>query len=894
MTPGTEPRPGHPPHWEADVVAADGGTAHLRPIVAQDAEGIVGLHARCSERTRYLRFFGPYPRIPEAELRRFVEVDHRDRVALVILLGREIVAVGRYDRLPDEATGGMGDTAEVAFLVEDAHQGRGLGSILLEHLAAAAREHGIARFSAEVLAENGAMVRIFLHAGYTATRSFEYGVVHLEFPIAPTESSRAVSYEREQRAESRSIGRLLAPSSVAVIGASNDPAKVGHAVLRNLLDCRFQGPLFPVHPEARHVAGIPAYKSVLDVPDDIDLAVLAVPPAALTQVVDECRQKRVRGLVVVTSGFAADDAGPELVSAARAQGMRVIGPNCLGVVNTDPAVRLNASLAPRIPARGRVGFFCQSGALGVQILADAVERGLGLSTFVSAGDRADVSGNDLLQFWATDPATDVVLLYLESFGNPRKFARLARRLARTKPVVAVKSGRSGGVPALAARSVPLPEHSVQALFESAGVIRVDTVAQLFDVAGLLAHQPLPTGDRVAVVGNSAAVGLLVADACAERGLTLVDPPLDLGPEATAADFGAAVGSVRAAAIADALVVVFVPPVASTGAAIAAELVRVAAGWDRPLLTTFLGSQGVPEQLQLRQGEEVLRGSIPSFASPDRAVHALAAAVGYGQWRQRPPGAVPELPGLDPEAATRMLLPLPERSTLLDADRTAGLLAAYGIALRPSVRAVNSEQASAAADRLGYPVVLKSSRQEVRHRTDLGGVRLDLADAGAVSVAYAALAPLHSDVDVQAMAGPGVAVTVGIVDDPSFGALISFGVAGVATDLLGDRSYRPLPLTDVDAAALLRSVRAWPLLDGYRGADRVDVAALEDLLLRVARMADDRPEILRVELEPVVVMARGVAVCGATVMVGPPPVAWVEDGPRRLLPAAGAAARDQSR
>ena len=895
--------PGYPPHWEADVVASDGGTVHLRPIVPADADALAGLHERSSERTRYLRFFGPYPRIPESELRRFVTVDYQARVALVIVLGRDIIAVGRYDRLEDGDHSGdhagdyagdhAGDEAEVAFLVEDAHQARGLGSILLEHLAAAARERGIRRFSAEVLAENGGMVRIFLHAGYTAERSYEQGVVHLEFPIEPTESSLAVAYEREQRSESRSIARLLNPSSVAVVGASNDAAKIGHAVLRNLLDYGFQGPIYPINPDARHVGGVPAYRSVLDVPADIDLAVLAVPPDAMADVVDQCRAKRVRGLVVVTGGFGGNDGARtagELVAAARAQGMRVIGPNCLGIVNTDPAVRLNASLAPRVPGRGRVGFFCQSGALGVAILDSASSHGLGLSSFVSAGNRADVSGNDLLQFWATDPATEVVLLYLESFGNPRKFARLARRLARTKPVVAVASGRHAGsgvfagvVGGLAAHSVELPEHSVQALFESAGVIRVDTVAQLLDVATLLAHQPLPTGRRVAVVGNSSALGLLVADACAARGLELTGPPEDVGPAGAAADFASAVGTVVADESVDALVVVFVPPLVSNGAEVAGVLRDATAGWDRPVVATFLGSEGVPAQLQLRVGGEVQRGSIPSYPSPERAVHALSLAAGYAQWRDRPAGAIPELPDVDTDAGRavvqRVLGGAPQGRGL-DVDETAALLAAYGVTLLRSRPAGSSSAAVAAADELGYPVALKSTRRWLRHRTDLGGVRLALPDAAAVAAAYDGMPGDGGDVLVQPMAPAGVATTVGVVDDPSFGALVSFGVAGVATDLLGDRAYRALPLSDVDAAELVRAVRAWPLLDGYRGAERVDVAALEQLIVRVGRLAEDLPDVLALELEPVIVSAGGLTVAGADVTVGPA-TARLDPGPRRL-------------
>ncbi|WP_304050281.1 GNAT family N-acetyltransferase, partial [Jatrophihabitans endophyticus] len=516
--------PAAPAHWEADVVVADGGTVHLRAIRPDDADALVAFHGRLSQRTRYLRYFSAYPRIPDRDLYRFTHVDHHDRVAFVITLRGEIIAVGRYERHP-----GTTD-AEVAFVVADAHQGRGIGSVLLEHLAAAARERGLHRFVAIVLAENQSMIRVFRLAGFETTRHVEYGEVTLEFDIDETAMTATVMREREQRAEARSIARLLHPSSVAVVGASNDEGKIGHAVFANLLRMGLDGPLYPINAEARHVGGVPAYPSVLDVPDDIDLVVIAVPAVAVAEVVEQCAQRDVRGLVVLSGGFGergSDDeratgraAQRELVGEARRYGMRVVGPNCLGIVNTSPEVRLNASLAPLPPMAGRAGFFSQSGALGVAILGEATRRGLGVSTFVSAGNRADVSGNDLLQYWETDPETDVVLMYLESFGNPRKFARLARRLGRSKPIVAVKGGAGMVVPGLAFTSVEAPEVSVRALFEASGVIRVDTVGDLFDVALLLTSQPLPQGSRVAVVGNSTALGALVTNSLAEEGLTL--------------------------------------------------------------------------------------------------------------------------------------------------------------------------------------------------------------------------------------------------------------------------------------------------------------------------------------------------------------------------------------
>ena len=812
--------PHAPPHWEADVVVADGGTVHLRPMRPSDAEALVAFHGGLSSRTRYLRYFSAYPRIPERDLYRFTHVDHHDRVALVAELGGEIIAVGRYERTPDT------DEAEVAFVVADAHQGRGIGSVLLEHLAAAGRERGIKRFHAVVLAENTAMIRVFRDAGYETTRHLEYGEVTLEFAIDETALTEAVMREREQRAEARSIQRLLFPSSVAVVGASSDEGKIGNAVFGNLLRMGFNGPLYPVNPDAKHVGGVRAYPSVVDVPDDVDLVVVAVPAASVPGVVEQCAARGVRGLVVISGGFGergneierelGHQAQRALVASARAHGMRVVGPNCLGVVNTDPAVRLNASLAPLPPLTGRAGFFCQSGALGVAVLGEAARRGLGVSTFVSAGNRADVSGNDLLQYWETDDSTDIALLYLESFGNPRKFARLARRLGRTKPIVAVNSAAGAVVPGLAYTSVQLREESAKALFEASGVIRVDTLGDLFDVALLLTSQPLPPGDRVAVVGNSTALGVLVTNACAAEGLRLVRLE-DVGVEASPDTFRGALTAAAQDPDVDAVVVVFVPPLQRTsGEEVAAEVRAAAAAAGKPVLSTFLGFEGVPGALAAPGESSPPRGSVPSYPSPERAVRALARAVRYAAWRRRPPSTVPELDRLDLTAARTVvssaLAEAPEGGAL-DPDRATALLVALGI---------------------GAPQVSRAQ---------------------------------------------GVAVELALHEDRSFGALVSFGVGGVATDLLGDRAYAAVPLTTADAEELITAPRAAPLLTGYGGAQPADLQALAGLALRLSALGDALPEIAECRLA-VIAGSHAAHVTSAAVRVTPP-TARADTGPRRL-------------
>ncbi len=866
------------------MVVADGGTVHLRPLTPGDADALVAFHSRLSVRTRYLRYFSAYPTIPQRDLIRFTHVDNVDRVALAAWLGGEIIAVGRFDRLPATEKGAPGRVAEVAFVVADAHQGRGIGSVLLEHLAEAARELGIQRFEALVLAENTKMMRVFLDAGYQPTRHLDGSEVSLEFDIAATELTQKVMRERELRAESRSISRLLFPRSVAVIGASADPGKIGNLVFQNLQRSGFTGPLFPVNPNARSVGATLAYPSIAEVPGEVDLAVLTIPAPDVGEVVAQCSARGVRALVVVSSGFGESGAADvraegaraqrELVSQARAHGMRVVGPNCLGVINTDPAVSLNASLAPVAPLAGRAGFFCQSGALGVAVLGEAARRGLGVSTFVSAGNRADVSGNDLLQYWEADPATEIALLYLESFGNPRKFARIARRFARHKPIVAVKSGRGSMVAGLQHTSVEVPESSVQALFEASGVIRTETLAQLFDVALLLTTQPLPTGDRVAVVGHSTALGVLVADALATAGMPLARL-VDVGAEASAADFGVAVRDALAAEDVDAVISIFVPPMRrGEEGAVAEELRNAVVGQRKPVLSTFLGFDGIPAALAVAGPLHPMRGSIPSYSSPERAVAALAHVMRYAKWRRRDAGRVPELADVDADAARDFIAglmakaPAGRRLSLTEAQK---LLAWYGIKLVPCVPARGISAAVQAADRLGWPVALKLP----------GAVRLHLADARDIEEAWASLALAErAEVIVQPMAPRGIDTVLRVHDDRSFGSLVSFGVGGLATDLLDDRAYAVVPLTSLDAAELISGPKAFPLLTGYGGGEPADIPSLVEVAVRLSRLADDLPEVVECALAPMVAAPDGAHVLSATIRIAPP-TARNDLGARRL-------------
>lgn len=888
----------YPRHWEADVVLSDGGTVRLRPIVPDDADRIVALHGRLSERTRYFRYFGAYPRIPPRDLTRFTVVDHHDRVAFVAVLGTEIVAVGRYERLEG------GPLAEVAFVVDDAHQGRGLGSILLEHLAAAGAECGIDRFAAEVLGENSAMLRVFREAGYEVTRRLAEGGIHLEFDIDPTEESLAVARSREQAAEARSMQNMLHPRSVAVIGASTDRSKIGYAVLTNLLSADFAGTVYPVNPEHAAIRGVRTYASVVDIPDEVDLAVVAVPAEKVEDVLAGALQKGVTTLVIISAGFGESGSHGmhtelRVAGQARAHGMRVVGPNALGVLNTNPAVRLNATLAPRLPPRGHTGFFCQSGALGIAILDDAEKRGLGLSTFVSAGNRADVSGNDLLQYWETDTDTDTVLLYLESFGNPRKFARLARRLARSKPIVAVRSGRRAMRPQLEATSARIDDESVQALFEQTGVIRVESLDQLFDTALVLAHQPLPSGSRVAIVGNSAAIGALAADTAFEYGLALSFEPVDVGAQAEPEEFGRAVRDALADPNVDALVVVFVPPLAIPGTRYAREVREAAADTQghhgKPIVSTFLAVEGIPAELAAYEEDGApARGSVPSYPSPERAVMALARAVRYAKWRGRQTGSFVRPEGLHPERAQQLVRELFERGIRQNASEVHGewlsdaqcgeLMSCYGIDVVAYERVSSEEDAVSSAEALGYPVAVKSAEERLRRSPDLSGARLDVHDADAVRTAYRDLREGSGtdEVYVQRMGPRGSSCAIGLQDDPSFGSLVSFGLSGTLGELIGDRAYRAVPLTDAEAEDLVREPRTAPLLSGYNGGEPADLDALAELVLRVAALAEDVPEVRSLALDPVIATREGATVVGARIMLGDPP-SRPDSGPRQLRP-----------
>jgi acyl-CoA synthetase (NDP forming)/RimJ/RimL family protein N-acetyltransferase len=848
----------------ADVLLSDGTAVRLRPIEPADADALVAMHGRFSERTRYLRFFSPYPRIPPRDLARFVNVDHQSREALVVLSGPDMVGVGRYERLGPESP-----DAEVAFAVEDAFQGRGVGSVLLEHLAAAARETGIVRFVAEVLPANDAMLRVFADAGFEVTRRYADGVVHLVFPVAQTERSLAVQWDREHRTEARSVARLVRPRAIAFYGASASGHGVGAAVLSHLRAGGFEGPLVDVHPNGPITSLCSAFAGGPKQPvrEEIDLAIVAVPPGSIEAVIADAGGAGVHALLVLTEL----DPGQRrvLVQRARAAGMRVAGPGSLGVA--DHTAKVNATLVPRLPKPGRVALFCQSGTLGIQLLAEADRRALGMSSFVSVGRRADVSGNDLLQFWADDPETDIVAMYLETFGNPRKFSRIAREVGRRKPIIVLASESGVGS--------TLDAHALEALRARSGVIEVGTVGELFDVASVLDSQPLPAGDRIGVVSNAFALTALASARVRSAGLR-VGRSASVGPASSPQEFAAAMRTTLDSDDADALLVVVAPPLPTGPLTVAEDAIldpyfeavaKAAQGADKPVVLTAIPGQAMAVS-QAAPG-------IPALGSVEEAVRALAHVVRRAAWLREPLGQLPpargsELtlgaePGQDEpkRGLTREDVPEPRIATVTEA------LAAYGIAVKPS-RLVSTKAAMLkAAKEIGYPIVLKAADHP--HRIDIGAVRLNVGNAEVARRAYQDLAGLFGpEVVVQSMAPPGVACTIEMRDDPAFGPVVGFGLGGPVTELVGDTAWRAAPLTDLDAAGLVRAPKAAPLLAG------ADLEALAHLVSRVGQLADEVPQLRSLKLNPVLVHEKGWTVLNAEGVLDSP-ATRPDTGPRQL-------------
>ncbi|MGN6104329.1 MAG: bifunctional acetate--CoA ligase family protein/GNAT family N-acetyltransferase [Kofleriaceae bacterium] len=857
----------------AEAVLRDGTSLVLRSLGPGDRDQLRALFARMSPRSLQQRFCCAKREVTESELAYLSQPDGVRHVAIAAVAHDQLLGVGRYFVLP-------GAAAEIAFDVGDADQGRGIGTLLLEHLVRLARERGVATFRAQVQDDNRQMLEVFERCGFELRETVEQGVYEIAFSIADTPRFLAASAERERQAVARSVGVFFAPSSVAVVGASRTPRTIGRAILDNLVGHGFPGPIYPINPRATELAGLRCYPSVAAVGAPIDLAIIAVPAPAVEAVVRECACACVRGVVVISAGFAEvghAQAERELRAIVREAGMRMVGPNCMGVLSTDPRVRLDATFSPSSPPRGGLSLASQSGALGLTLLDFARELQLGIADFVSLGNKADVSVNDLLAYWHDAPETRVIALYLESFGNPRAFARIAPEVARRRPIVAVKSGRSAaGTRAARSHSAALAslDVGIDALFAQTGVIRTDTLEQLFDVASLLSNQPVPRGRHVGVVTNAGGPGILFADACEARGLalpvldrpTLVElrrvlpalagfsNPVDLTATAGPAQFETAIRLVGGDPSVDTVVAIYVPPLVTQTEQIAAAIARGAAAIPahKPIATVFMSSKGTPPLLA--QGP---RGAIPSYSFPENAAMALAAAARYGRWRDRPAGARLELDHERRQAIRARVAacaggwqPLDEIVRWL---ALAGIRSAAHRTVEP-----RPEAAAAAANQLGYPVVLKAQAPGLLHKSERGGVVLDLHDAAAVRrAAERVLGRISATaLIVQRQVPAGVEAIVGMTQDATLGPLLLAGLGGTSVELYRDVAFRITPVSDLDAAEMLDELRGRALLEGFRDAPPADRAALIDVIRRIGALVDLVPELAELDLNPVIVREPG--------------------------------------
>ncbi len=933
-------------YLDGPILLRDGRPAHLRRARPADLPAVQALLTRTSDTARFFRFFhGVAAGDPEAARRLIAPGNEQSGLSLVVTVGpqgqEQLVAVGSYSHTHRP------DVAEVAFLVEDAYQGRGIGTLLLERLAMAALEQGLTALEAFVMGENTDMLSVFAASGFTVEQGPSADGWYIQLPLAPTEAGVRQMETRDRIATRASLYPFFHPRAVAVIGASRDPSSVGYQVLANLITSHYQGPVYPVNPKARFVMSVPAYPSVLDIPGPVDLAVVAVPPRAVMEVAAQCAQKGVRALIVLTAGFA--ETGPEgaeaqkrLLDFVRGSGMRMIGPNCLGIINCHPDVQMNATFSVTPVRPGNLAMSSQSGALGLAALEYAHELGIGLSSFASIGNKADVSGNDLLQWWEEDEQTKAILLYLESFGNPRRFARLARRVGRRKPIVAVKGGRTpAGQRAAGSHTAALATDDavVDALFRQSGVIRTRTLQEMFDVAALLAHQPLPKGNRVAILTNAGGPAILCADTCEGEGLVLpplppdvqarlrallppaasVANPVDMIAGATADTYRRCLEILLESDACDAVIVICVPTRAAVVPDVAAAVAAARAkAPDKPVLGCFMTSQptarlavaappathssaqpttrlatlsathpaepptgptgptalpathattqaAIPPAAQ-PAGAAPEPGFRPIYRFPESAAFALARAARYSAWRDAPLGTIPALPDIDVAAGRTVIREARQRGGgWLLPPEVGRLLEAFGLP-RPAARfACNEEEAVAAAEELGYPVAVKLASATLVHKTEWHGVHLNISGAAGVRRAVRlmrdtlerqGMLDAMAGVLVQEMAPPGVDTFVGVTQDPTFGPVIAFGLGGTAVEVLGDVVFRITPLTDRDAHDMIRSIRGYRLLDGFRGQPPADVAAAADVLLRLSRMVEELPDIVTVDLNPVRLMETG--------------------------------------
>jgi acetate---CoA ligase (ADP-forming) len=883
----------YPADRVSTIVLRDGSTLSVRPIKREDETGLAQFFSALSMESRILRFFAPVANA-DASAKRMVQVDYKSQYGLVAVAGlqEQIVAHAMYVEIEPRK-------AELALAVADSYQGRGLGTILLGQLAEIAASCGIDVFEAIVMPDNHTMLSMLRESGFPVHGRSEPGEVHAELPTALTPEGLHHFEDRDRLAAVAAVRHVLTPRSVAVIGASRDRGGIGAELLHNLVANGFKGFVYPVNPAAMKIEDLPAFASVLDIPGEVEMAVITVPAAAVLDAARQCAAKGVRGLVVISAGFG--EAGPEgaelqrqLVDVCRQAGMRLVGPNCMGVINTAPEVSLDATFAPDKPVRGRIGFLSQSGGLGIAVMARAQALGSGISSFVSVGNKADLSGNDFIQYWEADGETDLIMLYLESFGNPRKFARIARRVSRSKPILAVKGGRSpAGNRATSSHTGALLSASditVDALFRQAGVIRTDTLAELFDAALLLGSQPLPAGNRVAILTNAGGPAILCADACEANGLIVprlpdgvraelaaflpaagsTANPVDMLAAATGEDYSRAIATLASCPEIDALIVIFTPPLVTKAADVVRAVQRAARDRTRPipLLSVFMSKQTGPRVIS--SGGV----GVPHYPFPEEAARALSLAAHYGAWRAIPEEPLATLDGIDSDRATAVIAAaLAGDPGWLAPGAVMDLLSCYRIPMVDTRLVGSPREAGREARRLGSPVALKAIVPGLLHKSDAGAVALDIKGARAVERAATEMAArlaqsgrLVKGYQVQPIVATGVEMLVGVVQDQHFGPVLACGAGGTATELLRDVAVSITPITRGDASRMVRSLKTFPRLDGYRGAPKADVGALEDVLLRVSALVEAHPEIAEMDLNPLIVHEAGAVVVDARIRV----------------------------
>ncbi len=917
----------YPAHWEADVVLRDGTTTHVRPIRPTDRDALQDFHMGQSERSTYMRFFAAMERLSENDLTRFTQVDMVDRVAVVATTMREgaeaIIGVARFDRLEH------GD-AEVAFNISDSAQGRGLGSVLLEHIAAAARERGIRRFFADVLPQNGRMLSVFREAGYRQVQHEEDGIVEVTVDLDPTEHSLRVMAEREHRAESVSMRRLFSPQRILVVASLTDEPtpeelRLAKGALASGIGVKGDEPVYvlgmsPVqirdaqerhglHDNFVHFASL---AQLLDSGLTFDIAILAVSDTAVAPLLSELSEIGVHGVVLLASGFAETGRHGlalqrEAIRIAHSSGIRIIGPASYGLFSNTAQPPFNASLAPTRPKNGTIGLFTQSTAIAVALLSIANRRRLGISNFLAAGNRADVSGNDMMQFWLTDNESTSVGLYLESIGNPRKFSRIARRLSRRKPIVVVTAGKSGYVVPRghAVSPTEAPKKTLEQMLKQSGVIHARNMHEMADVLQFFAYQPIPQGRRLGILASSEALAAIAAEAAQSAGLTVTDQVHVVRSMEIENNLQGALESLYSSGQCDIALIAHVPTLGEFPIEAATQVALAAAQSQIPTVASVLGLHGIAPELTISISDEPggsndtttsSRGtrafSVPAYSTPEDAVRALEHVTGYVAWLEEDHGSVVYFDGIDKHRVEDLLKGAP--NGLLNQEDTATVLAAYGIKLWPVGRAHTPEEACALAEQFGYPIALKSTAAALRHRYDLGGVRLNIASSEELVQDFDEMVNdlerhlgsreyvISQGFDIQAMAPSGVPCVVRSQEDPLYGPVIAFGLSGDAFDLLDDIAYGIPPLTATDISQMVRSVKASPKLFGYKGLPLADVASLEELIARVSLLSDNHPRIRELELYPVIVADSGAAVVSARLTLGE---GQRKDGLRRAMTSA---------